>query len=290
MNDKFVITVCTAGKNKNLMNCLSNLLEIKEKSEYMVEIHLVINDFSTDLEINPKIKVIFEGLKGYSNVRNAAVKSLPENSNLIFLDDDEIPTLKWFQALVSKHMSYPEDIIFGPVYSIANESILSYRDDFKNFFDKLKDNSLVQQAGAGNMLIPKSLIKTGWVSFDPLFNLSGSEDTDFCFKMRRKGKQIRYAKEAAIYEVQDKNRFDSQFLHERFIRDTANYSLVIRRNSSLRFQIWRFSGLLLRILFFGLSSRVNKAFLPQYKAYSTSLRTFICGIPYAGEITNQSRS
>ena len=272
MNDKFVITVCTAGKNKNLMNCLSNLLEIKEKSEYMVDLHLVINDFSTDLEINPNIKVIFEGLKGYSNVRNAAVKTLPENSNLIFIDDDEIPTLKWFQALVSKHMNYPEDIIFGPVYSSTTDSINSYRDDFKNYFKRLPDNSLVKQAGAGNMLIPQTIIKNGWAVFDPIFNESGSEDTDFCFRIRKIGKHIRYAKEAVIYEIQSTERIDSSYLETRYIRDITNYSLIVRRNCGYLSISRRALILSWKIAIYGFYFIFKKSHKTELKAHFLSLK------------------
>jgi len=285
MIEKFVIVVCTTGKSENLMNSLSKLLEIRNMSGYDVDILLVINDVSTDLNIDPRIKVIFEGAKGYSNVRNAAVQALPDNANLIFLDDDEIPTLEWFLALVKKHTAFPEDIIFGPVYSNVVDSIDSYRDEFKNYFKNLPDDSLVKQAGAGNMLIPQTMIKMGWVVFDPIFNESGSEDTDFCFRIRKKGKQIRYAKEAVVYEIQNMNRSNPDFLHERFIKDIANYSLVIQRNSSLSSQFWRFCSLILRIIFFGLASTVNKAFSFQYKAYSISLRTFIRGKPYVGDFT-----
>ena len=282
MKESYFLTVCTLGSNKNLSTCLAKLLEIKVNTDYEIEILLVVNRSSIDLDINPIINVVFEPAKGYSNVRNAAVNFIPENANLIFIDDDEIPTLRWFNALVAKHRKYPSDIIFGPVYSNFNSSTNAYRDQFRHRFDQLSDESLVKQAGAGNMLIPQDLIKTGMVYFHPIFNLSGSEDTDFCFRIRKMGRRIRYAKNAEICEVQTSERFDSRYQDYRYIRDICNYSLVIRTNSNRTLIVWRFCSLTVRIALYGAFSIFSKNFSVQFKAYLLSLKTLVTGKPFLG--------
>jgi len=284
------VVICTLGENPNLNQCITKLLELKKNSVHSLEVLVVLNTAKAEVKYPPGVLLQYEAVKGYASVRNKAISVIPEDVSVIFIDDDEIPTERWLNALILKHEEYPEDVIFGPVFQNPSSPQNAYRRNFKKYFDQLIDDSTVNQAGTGNMLIPKDLIKTGWVWFDPLFNLSGSEDTDFCFKMRKRGKQIRYAKEAALYEVQGSERFDSQFLQERFIRDTANYSLVIRRNSNLSIQVWRFTSLVLRIFFFGLVSKLNKVFLPKYRAYCVSLNTFMCGRPYVSDVTKLSES
>jgi len=247
MHENYFLTVCSLGVSPNLTECLRRLLEIKSHFDLKIEVLLVINNDLCKQNIPDGVIVKYEKMKGYSNARNAALSSIFDNSNLIFIDDDELPTLSWFMAIASTHEKYPTDIIVGPVYSSQKSSVHSYRNKFEKFFKNLPDEAVVSQAGAGNMLIPSNLIQTGKVYFDPVFNLSGSEDTDFCFRMRKQGRFIRYSKNAEIYEVQAPNRADVEYLEFRYIRDVSNYSVVIRRNCGVIAISYRFFTLLAQI-------------------------------------------
>jgi GT2 family glycosyltransferase len=141
----------------------------------------------------------------------------------------------------------------------------------------MPNGALAKQASTANLLIPSSLIKMGIIRFDPVYNFSGSEDTDLCFRLRKKGINIRFAKDAIIYEVQHPERIDSNYIDSRFIKDVANYSLVIRRNSTFVLILWRFFTVIVRIIinfpfsFFRRSSSVKVI------AYSRSLIALIFG-------------
>jgi GT2 family glycosyltransferase len=141
----------------------------------------------------------------------------------------------------------------------------------------MPNGALAKQASTANLLIPSSLIKMGIIHFDPVYNFSGSEDTDLCFRLRKKGINIRFAKDAIIYEVQHPERIDSNYIDSRFIKDVANYSLVIRRNSTFVLILWRFFTVIVRIIinfpfsFFRRSSSVKVI------AYSRSLIALIFG-------------
>jgi GT2 family glycosyltransferase len=277
MKEKYFLTVCTLGDRPNLTNCLNELLKIKHASDQDIEVLLVINKAKIPHSFDSEIIVKFEEIRGYSSVRNRAVSEVSKDGNLIFIDDDELPTLEWFNSLISMHNTYPVDVIFGPVFPELGLNSISYREQFKTKFSSMNNGALAKQASTANMLIPRNLLNRELIYFDPIFNLTGSEDTDLCFRLRKKGINIRFAKAAEIYEVQSSERFDSNYLDARYIKDIANYSLVIRRNCSITEKLWRFLTLVARIVihfplsFFIRSSRLS------LKAHSKSFYVLITG-------------
>ena len=257
MRETFFIAVCTLGESLNLTRCINSLVEISADSSERIEIAVIVNNERSARVFNPTVKVIFEPVRGYSSVRNAAISSIPKNSNLIFIDDDEIPTSSWLEAIIDSHRQFPRDVIFGPVYADSEFNSGFYRDKFKSKYESMPDGALVKQAGAGNMLIPSYLLNARRVAFDPFFNLSGSEDTDLCFRLRKQGVGIRYSKNAAIREIQAPERRDPNYLNARRLRDTCNYSVVIRRNSNFSGIFWRFVTLTLRLTFYTFVAMFN---------------------------------
>jgi hypothetical protein len=254
MTEKYVIAICTLGENPNLMDCISKLLEIQKITKSQLKILIVFNRIPFGFECDSRVDVVYEPERGYSNVRNAAIENTPKNFNLIFIDDDELPTLVWFEALLSSHRNFPDDLIFGPVLAELSAEPVSYRGKFKHKFDSLQDGALVKQAGAGNLLIPSNLLTKKLVRFDPFFNKSGSEDTDLCFRLRKLGVNIRFSKNAQIFEVQDSERSTVEYLNSRTLRDVCNYSLVVRRNCGASGISRRFITLGLRLLWHSLRS------------------------------------
>jgi len=279
MSEAYFLTVCSLGENPNLGDCLRNLLEIKETTSENVEVLLIINKKKVNQTYDSRVHVHFEPSMGYSNVRNRAISVIPENANLIFLDDDEIPSLSWFEALVKAHKKYNTDVIFGPVFPLQKASDNSYRSAASQKYKKFMDGDVVKQAPTANMLIPSLLLNKKLVYFDPIFNKSGSEDTDLCFRLRNHGFNIRFACEAIIYENENPQRFDANYLDARRKKEIANYSLVIRRNSTRSQIFWRFNTLIIRIVFYGFFAHLNSQYLVERDAYFYSLKVLLSGKP-----------
>jgi GT2 family glycosyltransferase len=279
MAEKYVLTVCSLGENSILEDCIQGLLEIRNSSPLEVEVLLVINQIPFEHQFDSRVRVGFEPNRGYSNVRNRAISMVPKSSNVVFLDDDEIPTVAWFTALVEAHLTYARDVIFGPVYPADGSESGSYRSHASRKYEVLSNGDLVSQAPTANMLIPSALLDQGLVYFDPIFNISGSEDTDLCFRLRNRGVGIRFAKDAVIYEKEKLQRFDKSYLNARMKKDIANYSVVIRRNSSLGGILWRLSTLLVRFVLYSLLSVINAKFKDKRAAYFLSIKALITGKP-----------
>jgi cellulose synthase/poly-beta-1,6-N-acetylglucosamine synthase-like glycosyltransferase len=279
MTKRYYLTVCSLGENPNLESCIQGLLRIKDSSQYNVEVLLVINQVQSEHSFDSRVQVSFEPLRGYSNVRNKAISLVPKNANIVFIDDDEIPTESWFAALVEAHLVFDGDLIFGPVYPVEVTKSGSYRSQASKKYQGLSTGDLVSQAPTANMLIPAVLLDKQFIKFDPIFNTSGSEDTDLCFRLRNLGVGIRFAKDAVIYEREKPQRFDEKYLQARKKKDIANYSLVIRRNSSSSKILWRFCTLVLRIAWYSLVSLVNQNAKVSRDAYYFSVVALIVGKP-----------
>jgi succinoglycan biosynthesis protein ExoM len=277
MNESYFISVCTLGESTNLTRCLNALLEISMDSPEKIQIAVVVNSAKSDLVFDTRILEVYEPIRGYSSVRNAAISNAPKNCNLIFVDDDELPTKTWFAAMIDSHRRYPLDVIFGPVFSDSGSNSGFYREKFKSKYESMPDGALVSQAGAGNMLIPSYLLDAHRVKFDLLFNTSGSEDTDLCFRLRKQGVGIRFAKSAIITEIQGEERKDHQYLNARRIRDISNFSVVIRRNSSVYGIAWRFATLTLRLAFYSIAAIFNSDLKFEQKVYLKSTEALITG-------------
>lgn len=279
MNEKYYLTVCTLGNNPQLKECVEALVQLKMNSQYLLEVLVVINSERVDITFPEEVIVIFEPQRGYSNVRNRGISAIPNGANVVFLDDDEIPSTDWLEALVSAHLTYPDDVIAGPVYAHQVSEQVSYRSLASKKYSKLEDGSFMKQAPTANMLIPGSMIQKGWIYFDPLFNLSGSEDTDLCFRLRNVGVKIRFAKFALLYEKQKAERYDPEYLMKRRNKDVSNYSLVIRRNSNSFQIVWRSFTLVIRVLVYTALGVFSKSFRYEGRIHLSSLKVLIFGKP-----------
>ena len=277
MAEKFTIAICTLGHNPNLETCLDLLVKVKNQSSQDIQLLLVINNVPNQKKYDSNIKVVFEPVKGYSSARNKALFEVERNSSIIFIDDDEFPSHEWFNALVEKHNQYPMDIIFGPVFPLPNNIAGSYRDQFSEKFGKLNDGDVAKQAGAGNMLIPSGLLESQRITFDLAYNSTGGEDTDLCFRVRKYGTEIRFAKKAIIYEIQSPDKYEPLYLEKRFIKDISVYSVIVRRHASRKQKVKRFLILCLRIISFSIRSIFRHEAIFYRNAYYKSLQSLITG-------------
>lgn len=277
MTERYFLTVCSLGNRSSLAECVDRLLQIKRMSKRQISILLVINREEFEKDFGPEVIVRFELKRGYSNVRNRAIAELPANSSIIFVDDDELPTLTWFNQLVDMHEKFPSDLVFGPVFPESGLGVSSYRDQYTHQYSRMPDGALAKQASTANLLIPSSLIELNMIHFDSIFNFSGSEDTDLCFRLRKKGIKIRFAKEAILHEVRQPERYEQKYLESRFIKDIANYSVVIRRNSSPLLILWRFFTLVVRIVVILPFFFIHRTSQIKVMAYTKSLRALLFG-------------
>jgi GT2 family glycosyltransferase len=263
---------------------MDRLLKISAVSRFSISLYIVVNGETINGEIDERFFVSFEKNLGYAHVRNKALNVIQKNSNLIFIDDDELPTDLWLNSIIAMHFEFPNDIIVGPVYPDLSRQVekeISLRIKSIAQYAKVKNKSKVPQGGSGNMLIPNSVLSADYCYFDPFFNLGG-EDTDLCFRARKNKTKIRFAEFASLLEVEDKDKLNLEYLNKRLIMDSVNYSLIIRRNSSIGLCIYRAIKISIRIsqhLFLLYVFRKHSRI--QIQALIQSLKSLITGKKYS---------
>jgi hypothetical protein len=94
MSESFVVAICTLGENSNLKKCLTELINIKSKSKFKIEILLVINRIPYHHNFDSQVLVVFEPTRGYASVRNAAIVNMTKNANLIYVGEKLIIPIK----------------------------------------------------------------------------------------------------------------------------------------------------------------------------------------------------
>lgn len=231
--------MCTYQRPQLLDNCLKSILN--QQSLYPFEIIVIDNDaFQTAKPIvdiyTENVKYISCFDKGLSNARNMAV----QNANgefVLFIDDDEVADENWLENILITQRKFDADAVFGRViYKIPN-TYPSFIRNSKYFNRKRKLTGLhlqLNEGYSGNTLIRKSLFSLRNPPFDPKYNFSGGEDTDFFNFLLKLKYRLIYCDEAVIYETQDLNRVRLRWYYNRGYNSGREYVGTILRSTQTR--------------------------------------------------------
>ena len=246
---RYLIAICTRGTEKNLPLLCEKLVQLTSNVNVVVDIYVIVNSENISLKLNPKIKIVSESKTGYSSVRNRALALCGENTNLIFIDDDEIPSDDWLVNMIQANTLFPNALIVGPVLPLSHNELslsLLYSDSQK----QISGNNFrpVKKGGAGNMLVPSKIVGDAAGYFDLDFN-SGGEDTDFCMRLSIKNFEIISQQKAVVHEIVDEVRLNPQWIRLRYLNDTLNYEKAFVQNYGIGKKLKRIVTHILKIFF-----------------------------------------
>ena len=206
MNPPILICICTLSRKVMLRRCLEELQNALLTTKKLLEIRILVVDNSSagdmlgvvqtaKLELDLNIVYFNETIPGLANARNAALALRNVGEDLIFIDDDEWPDTEWLEQLTKLAIARPKDIIGGDVIKVFSRG----KDPFPDGFGQ--HNSYHPKVwGFGNVLLPSAILDGNLVQFDPRYNHSGGEDSDFCYSASELGYAISRASEAICYE------------------------------------------------------------------------------------------
>lgn len=222
------ILICTYQRPQLLHNCLKSIFNLR--SSYPHEIIVIDNDELNSAKpivdiYEEKVQYISCIEKGLSNVRNLAAKSA-NGQFVLFIDDDEVADEYWLQNILNTQIKYDADVVFGRVIYKIPSSYPSYIRESKYFNRKRKLTGLhikINEGYSGNTLIRKSLFSLRSPPFDPKYNFSGGEDTDFFNFLLKSEYRLIFCDEAVIYETQDLNRLSLRWYYNRGYNSGREY-------------------------------------------------------------------
>lgn len=165
------------------------------------------------------IDYVHEPRPGIAAVRNRALAESAEFDALVFLDDDEVATDGWLATLVARHRLTGADAVAGRV-----------RTDFPSDTDPWvrasgafrrparEDGQLLNEAATNNLLLDLGTVRRLGLRFDESFGLTGGSDSLFTRQLVARGGTIRWAQDALVVELEDRERFNRSWVLMRVFR------------------------------------------------------------------------
>lgn len=182
------------------------------------------------------IRYVHEPRPGIGHARNRGV-SESHGEFIAFIDDDELPSPVWLEALLKTHRNYSADVVIGPVRPVFKAAPTRFLATYREFFTQSseaatgaviephrpirlrRDRGCHRALASNNALICRASCFTGPEPFALGLGLTGGEDTLFFTRLQRRGKRIIWCREALVYERIPKERLTPMFLLRRKFRN-----------------------------------------------------------------------
>lgn len=173
---------------------------------------------------------LWEPGPGVVAVRNRALAESSSDAAVIFIDDDEVPSVGWLTALVGTWLERSADAVAGPVIAELPADTDSWI-KAGGFFDRAYRHGLVtgdriQEVGAGNLLLDLTRVRSLGLRFDEGFGLTGGEDSLFTRSLTRAGASIVWCAEAAASDPIPRDRATRAWVCQRAISSGNTASRV----------------------------------------------------------------
>jgi succinoglycan biosynthesis protein ExoM len=187
------------------------------------------------------IQYVVEPTPGIAAARNrgVALAAAAGATWVVFIDDDEVATNGWLQALVDAASQFGADLVAGPVHAIVEPGGSSWVRP-KDYHQLVPERGArMAVASTANLLVRVSVLShlsTGAGPFDNERGLLGDEDTYMTARATRAGFMIVATSDAIANEFIPPNRQNLGWLRRRRRRQAAAYAAVQR--SILREPYW----------------------------------------------------
>lgn len=150
----------------------------------------------------------------------AALRLFPSADHLMMIDDDEIASPGWLEAMLDGAESSGADLVGGPVVSRFSQSAAARLAAHPVFVPGYAATGPIPMIyGSGNCLIRRAVfLKLGLPPFDPRFNFLGGGDLDFFRRAREAGFRSHWVQEALVTETVPPERMRTRWVIRRSLR------------------------------------------------------------------------
>ena len=230
------VCVATYKRPRLLEKLLSDLRQQQLPTGVAVHVIVVDNDVEESARAvvagfqgsSMSLEYISEPKRNIALARNRALECA-QGDLVAFIDDDESAPAGWLAALLATMDQHQADVVLGPVHGRLPEDAPRWIRQGR-FFERpaRASGTRVKLGGTGNALMRASLVR-GRLAFDARYGLSGSEDTDFFFRLWRGGACMVWCQEAMLTESVPPERLNARWLLERGFAAGQGYADIVDR-------------------------------------------------------------
>jgi succinoglycan biosynthesis protein ExoM len=233
-------TVVVAVPTRDRLDRLSALLPrlVEELAHAGVDGHVLVVDNSPsasarDLAGRHGARYVHEPRPGLASVRNRVLDEAAAATWLALIDDDELPSPGWLTELLRVQRLLDVDVVAGPALLVpptdAPRALVA-----SGLFDVWRPRhptgAYAGPVHTNNVLVRGALLERSAVRFDPQFDRSGGEDTDFFWTLREHGAGVGWAENAVVTEEVHADRLSVLGVLRRQLVTAATYVRIERRH------------------------------------------------------------
>lgn len=152
------------------------------------------------------LKYAIEPRRGITHVRNRAIAEAGDADFIAFIDDDEVPSSRWLDELLSVQARFSADVASGPVLPRYAPDVPAWIKAGAFFEPPALTTGAERAASATNNVLIARRVFNHVGGFDDAFALSGAEDTDFFLRVVRAGYKIVWSQRAIVFETITRRR------------------------------------------------------------------------------------
>lgn len=238
------VCIATYKRSQLLRKLLDSILGQNLPDNIKLQVIVVDNDMAKSAEHilkeyenrdNIEFEYFVQPEKNISLTRNVAVDN-SKGEYLLFIDDDEEADKNWIVKHLKGINKYNADGVFGPVFPLFHKQIPGWMKEC-NFFTKeyppTGDTAVFPRTG--NCIIKAELIKSEPGPFDPTYGITGGEDSHLFTRLKRKGANFIFSKEAIVTEFIPPERTTMRWLIKKSFQtgNTATRRMIENANNKL---------------------------------------------------------
>ncbi|CAM3854203.1 glycosyltransferase family 2 protein [Smaragdicoccus niigatensis] len=202
---RVLVAIPTRDRPRELRRCVDSVLALVPPPDTIVSVLVVDNGSAVPaVSLVPAgVTVVVEPAPGFATVRNRILDyAEAENVDLLaFIDDDETCDPQWLTELVGAHRRTGADAVTGPVRPEFDG--LDVSPALASYFEmpEFADLSERPEAYTGNIAFARSCFAGEQaLRFDPTYDQTGGEDTDFTRRLTSTGRRIVFAASAIVHD------------------------------------------------------------------------------------------
>ncbi len=169
------------------------------------------------------IRYVLAERPGIAEARNKAV-SEATGEWLAFIDDDEVAACTWLAELLACAKRNDAQVVFGAVHTLYPEGCPDWIKASNLFGKRLQPTGTrVKHGPTCNALLARSALTGETRIFDVAYGTTGGEDTEFFYRLSKRGVRMVTCREAVVSETVEGHRLNREFLLQKAVRVGETY-------------------------------------------------------------------